>query len=194
MEKCANDETITNVLMLIDPIYAEKADSHKGGVGTETQIISPKVYQEVTQDKFIPIVFERDKDGNICKPTYLQGRLHFDLSVPENYDEEYFRLVKKLYGEPVYPKPKLGNKPSWVEKTESISVKKRFSFDSLKTIQPDKARTRKYSEYLSDSLKKIKDILVGTDHISSVDDVIPFYEKFREISRCTAKSCIPAKN
>lgn len=52
MEKCATDETVTNVLMLIDPIYAQKADAHSGGVVTETQIISAKVYQEVNQDKF----------------------------------------------------------------------------------------------------------------------------------------------
>ena len=96
MEKCVTDDTITNVLMLIDPVYAQKADAHSGGVGTETQIISPKVYGEVTQDKFIPIVFERDESGNVCKPTYLQGRLHFDLSTEEKYDEEYMRLVRAL--------------------------------------------------------------------------------------------------
>ncbi len=99
MEKCATDPSITNVLMIIDPLYTSKADSHAGGVGTETQIISAKVYQEVNQDKFIPIVFERNEAGQICKPLYLQGRLHFDLSLDEKYDEEYFRLVKKtLWG------------------------------------------------------------------------------------------------
>ena len=77
MERCANDSSITNVIMLIDPTYAKKADAHTGGVGTETQIISAKVYQEVDQNKFIPVVFERDENGNVCKPTYLQGRLHF---------------------------------------------------------------------------------------------------------------------
>ena len=96
MEKCANDPSITNVLMLLDPVYANKADAHTGGVGTETQIISAKVYQEVTQDKFIPILFERDESGNVCKPTYLQNRLHFDLSVDEKYDNEYLRLVKNF--------------------------------------------------------------------------------------------------
>ena len=77
MEKCANDPSITNVLMLLDPVYANKADAHTGGVGTETQIISAKVYQEVTQDKFIPILFERDESGNVCKPTYLTKPIAF---------------------------------------------------------------------------------------------------------------------
>lgn len=30
MEKCATDKSITNVLMLLDPIYAEKADGRLG--------------------------------------------------------------------------------------------------------------------------------------------------------------------
>lgn len=94
MEQCVNDPCITNVLMLLDPIYAKKADDHSGGVGTETQIISAKVYQEVTQDKFIPVIMERDENGNVYKPTYLQGRLHFDLSIADKYDNEYQRLIK----------------------------------------------------------------------------------------------------
>ena len=48
MEKCATDPTVTNVLMLLDPIYAKKADEHTGGVGAETQIISASVYSEVS--------------------------------------------------------------------------------------------------------------------------------------------------
>ncbi len=39
MEKSVLDESITNVLILIDPIYAKKANERAGGVGTETQII-----------------------------------------------------------------------------------------------------------------------------------------------------------
>ncbi len=95
MEKCATDPSITNVLMLLDAIYAKKADEHTGGVGTETQIISAKVYKEVTQDKFIPVVMKRDENGAVCKPTYLEGRLHFDLSVPESYDSTYYTCFIK---------------------------------------------------------------------------------------------------
>ncbi len=39
MEKSVLDESITNVLILINPIYAKKANERAGGVGTETQII-----------------------------------------------------------------------------------------------------------------------------------------------------------
>lgn len=181
MEKCANDPSITNVLMLLDPVYANKADAHTGGVGTETQIISAKVYQEVTQDKFIPILFERDESGNVCKPTYLQNRLHFDLSVDEKYDNEYLRLVKTLYGEEIYHKPELGTKPSWVEKTEVVEIRKRTSYEALETIQPDKARKMTFSKYVEEALENISKIVGKVEDISDTNDVIPFYEKLLKV-------------
>ncbi len=180
MEKCVADASITNVLMLIDPVYAQKADTHSGGVGTETQIISPKVYEEVTQDKFIPIVFERDEDGKVCKPIYLQGRLHFDLSSEDNYDDEYMRLVRTLYGEETYKKPELGTKPIWVEKSNTIEVKKLNAFANLKTIQPDKARLSLFSKYVSDVLSNVARITSDQDGIDGYDEVFAFYKKFDE--------------
>lgn len=157
MEKCVNDPSVTNVLMLLDPIYAQKADDHSGGVGTETQIISAKVYQEVTQDKFIPVLMERDEKGDMCKPTYLQTRLHFDLSLEEKYDNEYQRLVKKLYGEEVYVKPELGKKPSWVDKPITVSPKSIVVYDSLKGLQPDKVKKESFIKFLNNISKRMLD-------------------------------------
>ena len=122
MEKCVTDQSITNVLMLLDPIYAEKADGRRGGVGIETQIISSEVYGKVEQDKFIPIVFARNDSGEICKPIYLKSRLHFDLSNEDCYDTEYQRLVKCLFGREIYAKPKLGNKPEWIDSPQVITA------------------------------------------------------------------------
>lgn len=150
MEKCVTDPSVTNVLMLLDPIYAKKADDHSGGVGTETQIISAKVYKEVAQDKFIPIVMERDEDGNVCKPTYLEGIFHFDLSVADDYDNAYKRLVKTLYGEEVYAKPELGKKPSWVDKPIVIPPRSIVAYDSLKSTQIAKVKRTSFAGFLDD--------------------------------------------
>ena len=53
MESSVNDESVTNVLILMDKVYTEKANKRQGGVGTETQIISPELYGKVEQTKFI---------------------------------------------------------------------------------------------------------------------------------------------
>ena len=87
MEQCVEDESITNVLMLLDPIYSEKANSRSGGVGMETQIISSEIYTKVTQDKFLPIVFKKGLEGEVNKPIYLKTVLHFDLSDIDTYNQ-----------------------------------------------------------------------------------------------------------
>ena len=158
MEKCVTDSTITNVLILLDPLYAKKADEHSGGVGTETQIISAKVYSEVEQNKFIPIVMERDVDGSVCKPTYLQTKLHFDLSLSEKYDNEYKRLIKKLYGIEVYEKPQLGKKPAWVEQPMSVPTKKIVTYDVLRnTSMVQSVKKAQYCDFLQEISKQIVD-------------------------------------
>src|SRR6185295_5935405 len=52
MERMVTDPEVEKVLMICDQLYAEKADGRKGGVGTESQIISPEVYAKVDQEKF----------------------------------------------------------------------------------------------------------------------------------------------
>lgn len=47
MEKMVTDPEIKKVVIVCGRIYAEKADSRRGGVGTETQIISKEVYDKV---------------------------------------------------------------------------------------------------------------------------------------------------
>ena len=85
MEKSVVDEKVTNVLILLDPVYEEKANNRQGGVGTETQIISNEVYNKTDQTKFLPIVFERKENGDIPKPVYLKQTLHFDLTNDDTY-------------------------------------------------------------------------------------------------------------
>jgi len=127
MERCVKDPSVKFVIMLLDKNYADKADSRLGGVGAETQIISSKVYTNIAQNKFIPVVFERGTNGEVYKPAYLQTRLHFDLT-NENANDEFIRLVKHLYGEKTYPIPPRGNKPDWVSQPTVISpiISKQF--------------------------------------------------------------------
>ncbi len=119
MEKCVNDSSINYVIILLDPVYAKKANDRTGGVGTETQIISPNVYNDAEQSKFVPVVFERGNNNETCMPIYLNGRLHFDLTTAE-YEKEYIKLVRHLYGRKTYIEPPLGKKPIWVDTPKNI--------------------------------------------------------------------------
>lgn len=182
MEQCVTDSSITNVLMLLDPIYAEKADDRTGGVGTETQIISAQIYGKVDQNKFIPVIMERDEKGKVYKPTYLQTTLHFDLSKLENYDFEYQRLVKRLYGEEIYAKPVLGKKPDWVEKPITISPKRIVLYDSLKSISPEKAKQAAFQEYLEEIKRRLVEYSQNTiQKGENIEDYILFYDGTNDI-------------
>ena len=118
MEKMVTDSSVTHVLIFSDKQYAEKADVRKAGVGTESQIISKEVYDKVDQKKFIPIVCERQEDGEPWLPVFLKSRIWIDFSTPEAINENWERILRVLYGKPIYEKPALGKPPSFL--TEDI--------------------------------------------------------------------------
>lgn len=180
MEKCVNDESITNVLILLDPTYAKKANEHIGGVGTETQIISAEVYKQVDQSKFIPILMKRDEEGNVHKPTYLEGRLHFDLSIEEEYDFTYKRLVKTLYGEEVYKKPELGLKPSWVEEKINVSSKILNTYDSLTSKIPNEIKADRFKDFLNNITNTIIELNIDFKEKADFKEYIDGYSKTKE--------------
>ena len=123
METMVKSPDIDKVLIILDKIYSEKADQRAGGVGTETQIISPNIYVNVSQEKFIPIVCVRDEDGNAFIPTYLEGRIYIDLSEQEHYETNYEKLLRNIFKRPAYNKPKIGKAPSYLFEETPMSHK-----------------------------------------------------------------------
>lgn len=115
MEQCVNDPEITKVLIICDKKYADKANARIGGVGDETVIISSEVYGKMNQEKFIPILAEKDDEGNPYVPTYIKSRIYIDLSDAERYEDEYEKLLRNIYEKPLYKKPKLGVRPDWID-------------------------------------------------------------------------------
>jgi hypothetical protein len=114
MKQMVIDTAITHVLVLSDSRYAEKANKRSDGVGTESQIISQKVYEKVQQEKFIPIVLEFDNDNRPFLPIFFETRIYIDFSTSEAINEHWEQLVRRLYGKPQYQKPKLGKVPLYI--------------------------------------------------------------------------------
>ena len=115
MQRSVNDPSIEKVLLLCDKSYKEKADSFQGGVGDETMVISPEIYGKVEQEKFIPLVLERDEQGEPFLPAMVKPLIYFDLSDLTRAEEEFARLVRNLWGVPDRRKPALGPRPAWLE-------------------------------------------------------------------------------
>jgi hypothetical protein len=122
MEKSVKDPSVTSVLLLLNPHYKEKADCRTGGVGTETQIISPEVYNNVENTKFIPVIFDKNNKELVdCLPIFLKSRYSIDLTDPATKEEHYIFLIRTLFGVATERKAPLGSEPAWVEKSDAIS-------------------------------------------------------------------------
>ena len=76
MQRIVDDASIDRVLVLCDQAYQERANNFEGGVGDEATIISPKIYKDAKQTKFLPVVMEKDDEGNPYIPTFADGRIY----------------------------------------------------------------------------------------------------------------------
>ncbi|MBS1717816.1 MAG: toll/interleukin-1 receptor domain-containing protein [Armatimonadetes bacterium] len=120
MEKMVKDPQISKVLVICDKAYRDKADARTGGVGTESQLISAKVYESVEQSKFIPILSETDEVGQPYLPTFMASRMYCDLSDDGEYEAEYDKLLRTIYDKPEKMRPPLGPIPAYL--TDGVSV------------------------------------------------------------------------
>ena len=107
-------EKADKVLVLCDKKYTEKANAREGGVGTETAIITPNVYENHEQEKFIPVIMEDFK----CVPTYLKSRLGIDFR-DGHRDQGFEELLHTIYNKPLHVKPPLGKPPAWLKVSEA---------------------------------------------------------------------------
>lgn len=159
MEKMVNDSNVNKVLIICDEAYAKKANMRKGGVGTETQIISAEIYEQVIQEKFIPVVSEVDADGKPFLPTFINSRIYIDLSIDENYYQEYEKLLRNIFDRPAIKKPPLGTPPSYLSSSETIIIKTGHKFSSVQNAltnnNPNKISIVK--DYLECFLEALED-------------------------------------
>lgn len=132
MERMVNSAEISHVLIVCDKKYAEKADARTKGVGTESQIISEKVYSQINQTKFIPLVCEFDEEGGAILPSYLKSRIWIDISSEESLHRNWEQLVRVLYGKALHQKPSLGKPPAFLSDTAAPSLPFRIPFQLLK--------------------------------------------------------------
>lgn len=122
METMVTDEEITKVVLICDRAYAEKANDRSGGVGTETQIISPEIYAKRAQDKFVAVVAERDEKGNAFLPAYYKSRIYIDLSDPARFADNFEQLLRWVYDKPLHVRPGLGKTPQFLASETGISL------------------------------------------------------------------------
>jgi hypothetical protein len=198
MEQMVSDPMITKVIMVSDKVYAEKADGRQGGVGTETQIISPSIYSQSKQDKFCVVVSEMDVEGRPYLPAYYKSRIYVDLSNDDAYAINYVQLLRWIFGKPAHPKPSLGQPPSFIIDDNSpilpVGAKFRRVIDAIKQNSTNSiAALNEYLDTLSSSLEALR-ITRANDQpfddrvIQSIEAFLPYRNEYVEIIRLIAQS------
>lgn len=187
MESMVKSTDIDRILIISDKKYTEKADGRSGGVGTETQIISAKIYSNVSQEKFIPIIAERDENGNAFMPTYLESRIYIDLSSQSGFEENYEKLLRNIYQRPAYNKPSLGKAPSYLFEDNPITHKTSVilrSFENQINKNPKRINTiiKEFLDEFYSNLTKYSVDVKGKDNITfgkEVHDTLNLYIPLR---------------
>ncbi|WP_082033600.1 SEFIR domain-containing protein [Aeromonas dhakensis] len=181
MEKMVTDPEIKKVAIICDATYAAKADGRSGGVGTETQIISREVYENQAQEKFVAVVYEKDENGKAYLPTYYKSRIYIDLSEADRYPDNFERLLRWVFDKPLYVKPELGNKPSFLSEGEHISLGTTAIFkrciDAIKNHKPHASGVfDEYCTTFSENLERFRMSVSASDDdvIKSIDDFLPY--------------------
>lgn len=178
MEQSVKDPTIDKVLMLIDKAYAGKADSRKGGVGTESIIISQKVYSDLGNEKFIPIVTEVDENNEPYLPVFLESRIYVNFANESSFEEEFEKLVRLIYNAPARVRPQLGSAPSYLTE-ESVNTFKTGFFVKSSRSQLD--RNPNSADRLLNEFFQIFEEELWSFEMSSInDDTKPYGQLISE--------------
>ena len=175
MEKMVTDPDINKVLIICNKDYAEKADNRKGGVGTESTIMSDEIYSKAEQTKFLPIVFEKGDDGMIYKPHFLKSRIHIDMSSDDCYEMGYEQLLRDIFDKPLIKKPALGSMPAFLETDETILLSTAKEQRLLKVKNEESSSFKdwveRYFEKLIDYLDQFKISFRGGNIKDLVDQI-----------------------
>jgi hypothetical protein len=192
MEQMVHDESITKVLVICESTYQTKADDRKGGVGTETQLISKEVYDNTAQEKFVPIVREHDLTGKPCIPHYMASRIYIDLSTDDNFEENYQRLVRNLYGKPLLKKPPLGIAPAYITEDEQIVMKTSHRVNEIKRalLSGNRSASGLIAEFLDTFIASLRDFRLTGGSAPDFDDrvadtiqrMLPLRDDFIELT------------
>lgn len=162
MESMVSDPEIKKVALICDQAYVSKANDREGGVGVETQIITPEIYNKHDQSKFVAIVMEQDGEGQPCLPVYYKPRIYIDLSDPSSYASEFEKIVRWAFDEPLHKKPDIGPKPRFLIEDEpaiilATSARFKRAMDSIRVGREHAlAATEEYFDVLTEEFEKLR--------------------------------------
>ena len=191
MEAMVTDTSVTKVLMVCDKTYVEKANGRKGGVGTESQIISPELYGQGAQDKYAALMTDADEAGEAHVPVFYKGRIYFDFRSADRFEESYEQLLRWAVDRPQHVKPKLGAVPETILAAAPVASgtqsRARRAEEALRQeAAAAAALVREYGDALVAELKLLGPVEVEGEAyddaiLKSIEAMRPYLRQFAEL-------------
>jgi hypothetical protein len=199
MERMVTDPAIKKVIIVLDRTYARKADDRKGGVGTESQIISPEIYARADQDKFVGVASETDPDGRPFLPTFYKSRIYIDLSHADIYATNFDQLLRWLYDKPAHPKPRIGKRPEFLnENAIQLPTHSRANRATDLLKSGSSLASGAIDEYFSIFAESLEEFRIPVDKLAgqtifddpivqSIDSFLPYRDEFIRVVSTLAR-------
>lgn len=196
MERMVSDPDIKKVILVCDQVYAEKADRRHGGVGAETQIITPEIYSAQAQDKFVAVIAEKNENNVPYVPAYYKSRIYIDLSDSDRYAAYFEQLLRWIYDQPLYIKPELGKKPAFLDESAAInlgtSIQFRRAIDAVRNGKPySRGAVTEYFDAIVENMERFR--LSGDENefddrvIESIEQFLPYRNEAIEMFQALAQ-------
>ena len=197
MESMVTNADVNKVLILADKVYVERANARLGGVGTETQILTPDLYGGQNPDKFVLVVCERDEHGKPYVPTYYRGRIHIDLSHDDVYAAGHDQIVRWAFDKPLHVRPEIGPRPAFLEEHFRIDLGTgaagRRCLDAVMHGKPTALGAfTAYLELFIENMERLRivrssEILFDDQVMQSIDDFLPFKNEVLGLFKAVAQ-------
>lgn len=181
MESMVTSPEISKVILVFDKQYAKKADGRQGGVGIETEILTPEIYGKAKQEKFVAVIPERDEEGSPYLPTYYKSRIYIDFSDPDQFDRSFEKLLRCIFNKPLDVKPAIGKPPVFIRGDESVGANRIPGSDRLmRSIREDRLSWRQdLKSYLRDAAGSLEQYrIIKLENVEFDDQVVQSIEKF----------------
>lgn len=197
MESMVTNPDVHKVVILADKVYVERANARVGGVGTETQILTPDLYGGQNPNKFVLVVCERDEQGKPYVPTYYRGRIHIDMSGEDIYAAGHEQLVRWVFDKPLHVRPEIGPRPAFLDEHFQIDLGTgatgRRCLDAIVHGRPTALGTfTAYLDLFIENMTRFRiersaERLFDEQVMQSIDDFLPFKNEALGIFKAVAQ-------
>ena len=111
-------ERADRVLIIGTPQYKEKLEKQTGGAKFEDQVITIKLYKEMTTRKFIPVLREGTFPESFNE--LIETRKGYDFRNDADYEQKLQELAADIWGCPMNTSPILGPKPNFTPASQVL--------------------------------------------------------------------------